>query len=216
MTTGSRPSAARALWKPAGNEAERVAAFGALALLGLSASALALCALAMPPDYSVQTHRLSEAAAQGTPNGWIARLGFLTFGQAVLWLAAAYQYRWARIAWWPHALFGVFMMGAAAFSEAPWLSGIAADVAEGRLHSSVAIAMGFAFTIGTIARFIQRRRASEGGGTFDVLAAAASTLLPLLMLAAPNYIGITQRVMFAISYAWYAREALQILRVRHQ
>jgi hypothetical protein len=211
--TAQRPRARwSALWQPPSAEARLVAAIGALALLGLSASALALSPLFMPAVYSVSSQTLSEAAAQALPNGWVARLGFLTFGQAVLWLAAAFQDRWARIAWWPHALFGVFMMGAAAFSQRPWIEGAPADEFEDALHALMATAMGFAFALGTAARYLQRRIEREPGGTFDFVALAASVALPLAMITMPAYAGFAQRAMFAVAYLWYGLEALRVLR----
>ncbi len=204
----------RIWWQPPSPEAQIVAAVGALLLMGLAATALAIAPIWLPPDYSPIRQSVSDAAAQSLPNAWISRLGFLTFGQAVLWLAAAFQHRWARIAWWPHALFGVFMMAAATFSARPWLPQVATDEFEAGLHTFAVTAWGIAFALGTAARGAQRWREREAGSAFDFGAAVVSVLLPLAALALPERLGILQRALLLLAFAWYAREAVTALRGR--
>jgi TRAP-type C4-dicarboxylate transport system permease small subunit len=56
----------------------------AIAGLVASALALALAPLLLPTSYSWVAHTTSESAAQGVPGSWLARVGFLVFGAAVL------------------------------------------------------------------------------------------------------------------------------------
>ena len=76
---------------------------GVLGLLVLSATALALAPLALPSAYSWLAQGTSEAAAQGLENAWIARLGFLLFGFAVIWLKSLARERWGE---WGSGLLG--------------------------------------------------------------------------------------------------------------
>jgi hypothetical protein len=205
---------ANPLWAPPSAEAQLVAAVGAMLLMALSAAALTFAPLALPAAYSVAQQGLNEAASQGLPQAWITRLGFLTFGQAVLWLAAAFQHRWARIVWWPHALFGVFMMATATFSARPWLPGVATDEFEAGLHTFVFTAAAVVFAIGTAARAMQRSRERETGSLFDACAAACCMLALLAASLLPDGAGYVQRALFAVAYLWYGREAVSALRRR--
>ena len=73
---------------------------GLLLLLAVSFLLLLLAPLMMPAGYSWITHTTSESAAQGLVNAWIARLGFLLLGFAVLWLSLNFRNKWARLATW--------------------------------------------------------------------------------------------------------------------
>ena len=69
---------------------------GVLTLLLLSATAIAVAPLAMPEGYSWISNAISESAAQGQERAWVARLGFLLYGFAVLWLVVLAHGRWGR------------------------------------------------------------------------------------------------------------------------
>ena len=58
--------------------------------------------------------RWRESAAQGLAGAWVARLGFVEFGLAVLWLAAGAAPGCGRGAVSMHAAFGVCMVARAA------------------------------------------------------------------------------------------------------
>jgi hypothetical protein len=188
-----------------GNPGRTTAAI--LSLLLLSAAALLTAPWLMPPGYSWLTHTTSESAAQALEGAWLARLGFILFGLAVVWLASFKVPVWARTAVWFHLAFGVCMVGTAAFSHAPWLEGIPFDPVEDFLHSLTATVMGFAFAFGVVVRFLQREKRDRVGRLLDVTAVAAATILPILMATQPEIIGLLQRTMFSIAYIWYGREA---------
>jgi hypothetical protein len=122
-----------------------------VAVLAVSAGVLLIAPLLMPASYSWWSHTTSESAAQGVPSAWLARLGFLTFGMAVIGIGALAHQRWGRVAWSCHLAFGVLMCAAAAFSSRSWEPGVAFDPAEDALHSVAATAMGFAFAVGVVA-----------------------------------------------------------------
>src|SRR5690606_28025650 len=92
-----------------------------------------------------------------------------------------------------------------------WQAGAPFDRTEDTLHSVAATVMGFAFALGvTAARWWPGRPASFR--VLDVVAIAASVVIPLAMSASTDVTGALQRAMFAIAYLWYAREAIDTLR----
>jgi hypothetical protein len=183
---------------------------GLLVALVLVASAVTvgLAPRLMPDSYSWITHTTSESAAQGVDGAWLARLGLLLFGLAVLGLCVVAHRRWSGLATLMHATFGVLMVAAAAFSARSWEAGASFDGVEDLLHSVAATAMGFAFAFGVLAvatggwrhRGLLRR-------SLDVLAVAASVVVPLSMMAVPDLAGVLQRSMFVIAYLWYLGES---------
>lgn len=205
-----RRSLIKTLLSPAEPGNPKVTAGGILSLLLLSAAALLAAPWLMPAGYSWLTHTTSESAAQALEGAWLARLGFILFGLAVIWLASFKTPIWARTAVWFHLVFGVCMAGTAAFSHQPWLAGVPFDPVEDFLHSLTATVMGFAFAFGVAVRFWQREKGDGAGRLLDVTAVAAAVILPILMAAQPEIIGLLQRVMFFIAYVWYGREALRI------
>jgi hypothetical protein len=178
----------------------------ALAMLALSALALLFAPTLMADSYSWITHTASESAAQATDGAWLARLGFLLFGLAVIWIAALLSPIWARGAVWMHLTFGVCMLGTAVFSHHPWLEGVPFDPLEDALHSLTATVMGFAFSFGVLARLLQRDGRDRAGKLLDGAAIGAAVFIPLLMLYQPDIEGLVQRLMFLIAYIWYAKE----------
>lgn len=182
-------------------------------LLAVSGLLVIIAAYAMPDGYSWRIHSISESAAQAQRGAWIARLSFLSFGAAVLFLCLAMRSRWSRVTYWSNLVFAVSMFGAAAFSHSPWLTDSPIDRVEDILHSFFATGMGFAFCLGVIARFVQRGTQACLGRSLDVLALAVATALPLLLAMSATYGGLAQRVMFAVAYIWFSHEALIALNL---
>lgn len=175
----------------------------------LSAVALALAPRLMPAGYDWLRHTTSESAAQGVPGAWLARLGFLLFGLSVVWIASQARGSWSPVARFCHAGFGVLMTATAAFSTRPWSTGAAFDPVEDALHSFTATTMGFAFALGVVACWRQRGN-DRLGRILDVLAVAASVVIPLGMSVWPGWAGLAQRAMFTVAYVWYGRASTAI------
>jgi hypothetical protein len=186
-----------------------LAVIGVLVCLAASAAALAVAPTLMPASYSWVAHTTSESAAQGVPGAWVARLGLLTFGFAVLALVSLARDTWGRLAAWLHAAFGVLMIAAAAFSARSWETDVPFDAVEDVLHSVAATAMGSAFAFGVTAVAWRVWRAGGGLRWLDAAAVTASVVLPLAMMNWEQLAGVLQRPMFAIAFAWYAVEALR-------
>ncbi len=197
----------------------RKAAFSAKYLTGASAAGLATSLLAllvapafMPDSYSWVTHTTSESAAQGVEFAWIARLGFVWFGIAVVLLCIMTWRIWNPVARTAHASFGMLLVAAAVFSHRPWESGIPFSQTEDLLHSIAATGMGFAFATGVVVVMVSRRNTSGYLRILDALALVASVAIPLAMMNLPEYTGLFQRGMFLIAYVWYGMEIVRLPR----
>lgn len=201
------------LLHPAGPPRLRRLAAAVIPLLAVSALLVLVAASAMPDGYSWHYHSISESAAQGQHRGWIARLSFLCFGTAVFLLSLALRDRWPRLTYSCSLIFAASMYGTAAFSHAPWIPGQPVDEFEDFLHSVFATGMGFAFCVGVVARFAQRGVRAYVGRTLDGLALLVATALPLMLASASSEGGLVQRVMFAVGYVWFGREALIALGI---
>ena len=177
-----------------------------LALLALSAVAIGVAPAVMPEGYSWVSNAISESASQGQEGAWVARLGFLLYGFAVLLLTACAKKRWGPLGTFFLGTFAVMMLGTAAFSHKPWQEGVPFDAFEDVLHSITATGMGLAFAAGVVAVSIQRGPRWVPVRALDFVAVAASVLLPLGMSSVPQLGGALQRLLFLISYVWYAVE----------
>jgi hypothetical protein len=110
----------------------------------------------------------------------------------------------------------MLMIATAAFSHRSWVPGAPFDRVEDALHSFTATAMGFAFSLGVLARLVQRGSRGESGRVFDAVALAAATVIPLTMASFGGLDGVIQRFMFLLAYIWYAREALLLRQLARE
>lgn len=156
--------------------------------------------------YSWVEHTTSESAGQGVPGAWVARTGFVLFGIGVLVLAVASRRRWGLAGAVLHGAFGLLMIAAAIYSARSWERATRFDETEDLLHSVAASTIGVAFATGVVSVLLSRR--SAGVGALGPIAVVASIAIPLAMTAWPDGSGALQRLMFAIAYLWYGREAL--------
>ena len=174
-------------------------------LLLASFLALLLAPTQMPSSYDWLRHTTSESGAQGIAGAWLARLGFLLFGLAVIWQITLLRDEWSLPVQFFLGAFGVFMTAVAAFSARPWLPDLPFDPVEDWLHSFAASGMGFAFALGVGLRWWQRPVKVR---FVDLVALAASIFMPLAMSFLPDWAGLFQRLMFTIAYLWYGLELL--------
>ena len=169
--------------------------------------------MAMPESYSWIEHGVSESGAQGVPNAWIARCGFVLLGLATLWLATYRRSAWQQPGTAGLMLFGVAMIGVAAQSARSWDDAVEWNSAEDTLHSVFASAVGAGFVIGLASIIV-------AGALTSVrpirLADVAVWLVAFLVPFAGGTAmwGALQRTMFACAIAWLAAEALAAAGVR--
>ncbi len=176
-------------------------------LLAVSAAALVTAPFVLDASYSVVANTTSESGAQGVDGAWVARSGFLLFGLAVLWIAWRRSGTWGQPAAALHVTFGVCMCAVAAFSLRSWVPGTDFDPTEDLLHSIAATVLGFAFALGVVSVAIRNHSSRGPWIVLDSLAVIASVILPLGMTMNDRIDGALQRLMFALGYLWYAREA---------
>lgn len=176
-------------------------------LLLASFLALLLAPTQMPDSYNWWQHTTSESGAQGIAGAWLARLGFLLFGLAVLGQTAVLHTIWPRPVQLLLGAFGVFMTAVAAFSTRPWLPTLPYDPVENWLHSFAASGMGFAFAFGVGWRWWHRPWQAKRR-LVDLVVMGTAVFIPLAMSFLPNWDGLLQRLMFATAYAWYTLELL--------
>ena len=187
----------------------RLSVVVAVAALATSALALGLAPTMLDDSYSWVEHTTSESGAQGVDGAWLARAGFVLFGLAVFWIAHLRRERWGQPAAAFHLVFGVCLIGVAAFSLRSWEPNPVYDTTEDLLHSVAATVMGFAFAFGVAAVGVPVQLSSEPFRALDAIAVAASVVLPIWMSLDGSIDGALQRLMFALPTLWYGREALQ-------
>lgn len=183
----------------------------ALALLVASFVAVAIAPTLMPESYSWVEHSISESAAQGVEGAWLARLGLLLFGFAVLILVSIAGAAWGIWGRLTHGVYGVSIIAAAAFAHRPW-EDVPFDAFEDFLHSAASFGVGMSFAIGVL--IVSFRRGPNAGliRAIDVVAIAASVVIPLVMFNVADGGGAVQRLMFLIAYLWYGLEAVRFAR----
>ncbi len=191
----------------------RLIAAAVVAMLLASVVAVAIAPTLMPDSYSVVEHSVSESAAQGLEGAWLARLGFLLLGFAVLASAGIAGKRWGLWGRIAHRVYGASMIGAAAFAHMPW-EDVPYDAFEDFLHSVAAYGIGFAFTAGVLIVTFRRSRNAIGARAFDWVAILAAFVIPMVMFNVTGIAGLVQRVMFGIGYLWYGMEAIRSGRAR--
>ncbi|HEX4980956.1 MAG TPA: DUF998 domain-containing protein [Ilumatobacteraceae bacterium] len=174
-----------------------------------SGALLALAPTMMPDGYSWTEHGISESAAQGIDGAWLARMGFVVFGLAVIWLTSLRAGVWGTAGTVLHMCFGVCMFGVAAFSTRPWSDDATYVKSEDLLHSVFASTMGFAFIVGTASVLVARRLQIRRVALLDLGAVVITTALSAAMGVFPEIYGALQRLMFLVAYCWYANEAHQ-------
>lgn len=72
----------------------RLTAAAIALILAASVACVAIAPALMPDSYSIVEHSISESAAQGVEDVWLARTGLLLFGLAVLVSAGLTGSRW--------------------------------------------------------------------------------------------------------------------------
>ncbi|SFR37071.1 DUF998 domain-containing protein [Halogeometricum limi] len=179
---------------------------GIVACLSASMLALAVAPLFVPAGYSWVAHTTSESAAQGVTGAWVARLGFLLFGLAVVRLAVERRSDWGRLAAVFHFGFGLSMVTTATFSTRAWDPAVPFDPVEDAAHSVAATAVGFCFAFGVLAFVYRRWTAGRPVRRLDFSALFATVAVPASMAVFAGYAGVLQRSMFALAYVWYLRE----------
>jgi len=156
-----------------------------------------------PPDFAPLSDRMSNLGRQGMSRAWIMNSGFIALGGGV-GLAAWLTRRRHLVLSVALALFGLGMIGAGLYSAATPAGGPLSDVLEDELHAAFATQSGLCFAIATGARIWRNRDAGFDGLSW--LALICATASPLAMLGWPDWAGLLQGMMFAVSCLWLWRQ----------
>lgn len=154
-------------------------------------------------EYNWLHHTTSNLGGQNMPHAWIMNIGFFCYGAGT---ATGSVMRLRRIPARASAiiLFGSGLVGTALFSTGSNAFGLQFDQAEDWWHSFFASLIGVAFALATAIRLF-----APDGGLRDYLSWVglfASAAIPLAMTSFPEFSGLLQRGMFAISFIWIWRE----------
>jgi hypothetical protein len=166
-------------------------------------TAIVIGPLVSPSEFSIIRHSTSEQAGQQMAGAWIMRTGFVAYGlgTAIAALSDWSTRRYVRLAF---LFFGGGLIGTAVWSNASIIPGVVSDMEEDWLHSIASGVVGTAFAAGCAARLL-----GPGGFKRDSLSwvgLVSSVVLPIVMNTFPEFRGIFQRVMFAISFVFVTRE----------
>jgi hypothetical membrane protein len=146
--------------------------------------------------YSVVQNVVSELGAQNTKNSSVMVAGFLALGVGLA-VDGARRFQWPAL---PFVAFGVFMALAGLFAHKPLAPGVPFNEATHIAHSVLASMAGVAVTVGLLWHGVRTRGTWRRGSAMAL--GALCVMLPLGMLAMPQYQGLIQRVMYLLVFAW--------------
>lgn len=177
------------------------------ALSGIVTIALAIVIgpLLAPPGFSWIQHSTSEQAGQHMPGAWLMRLGFCAYGLGTMIAAIA---DWHTRPWVRASLlvFGAGLIATAVWSNSSIIPDVSSDPLEDRLHSIASGIVGTAFAAACAARlFAPQGHARNGLAWLGLIVAVA---VPMAMVEFPEFRGLLQRGMFALSFVFVSREFL--------
>lgn len=159
--------------------------------------------LLSPPEFSWVRHTTSEQAGQLVSGAWVMRSGFVAYGTAII-AASAIDARTRPFVRVALAAFGCGLIATAIWSNASFLPQATSDMHEDLLHSIASSFVGIAFATACAARLF-----APGGSSRDLVAwtgLVMSVAVPLAMSVFPDVSGMSQRIMFAVSFLFVWRE----------
>jgi hypothetical membrane protein len=151
------------------------------------------------PGYSLARNTTSHLGAQGSPHAWVMNLTFISIAVtsflAVEGKVARYPFHLLAM-----AVFSGSLLLVGIFQHEPLVAGISTNDREATLHSLFATMTGFAFTLLAIATaFISETRRDR---LLAIGVAIAATALSGVRAIFPGAMGIFQRLIFLIAFAW--------------
>ncbi len=160
-----------------------------------------------PPEYDWTANSISELAAQGMPNGWIMRAGFIGFGLLLIAVLARRIWAQKRARWADPAvaLYALSILITGIFSAEPFLEGVPFSPQEARLHTLFASLAGLFLTLGNLLALAQAPGAREkrSHSLFLLLVVGLSALFGLAdagSIAIGK--GLVQRLLWLSGFGW--------------
>lgn len=165
--------------------------------------ALLLGPLWSPAGFDWMRHTTSEQAGQRMSGARIMRTGFVAYGLSILFAAALSRGLMPAVRA-ALAIFGLGLVAAAVWSNAPVVPGLDGDPREDAWHSVASGVVGAGFAAACAARLFL-----PGGAPRDAMAwagLAISVAVPIAMGFSDDLRGLLQRLMFLFSAAYVWRE----------
>jgi len=147
-------------------------------------------------NYSIVSNTTSHLGAQGSPNAWVMNVVFIVMGLTTILIVFNNP---SPVIILFGVLFGGSLVLTGIFRHAALIENFESNILLDQFHSVFATTTGIGFvalssTQGFISKDKQR--------TIAFLMAVFATLLSVAMMIKPQYMGILQRLMFLISFAW--------------
>ena len=192
----------KATFKP-GLPALAIACFGVALLL----------AQAGVPEYSHRVHPVALRGSAGLP--WALAYNLLAFvlpGAALVWAGVRLRTDWADAGWLARIGVVLVQLSALAFAAQGLLPLDAgdSDATASRLHALAWMLWWIAFVPGALLLALGAQR----GKGFALACLTAGVLVPLLAVFAPigPWVGIAQRLAFALWFGWWLLAAWRLSR----
>lgn len=181
--------------------------------IGLFTLTLLLARLGLP-EYSHRVHPMALRGASGLPGAMLFNAGaFLLPGIALLLASQALRPSLAGHGWAARIGLTLAQLSALAFAlqGALPLDASGQDERAMRLHALAWMLWWIAFVPGALLLAVRARR----GAGFAVACLSAAVLVPLLAVLAPvdAWVGLAQRLAFALWLGWWLLAALALSRV---
>jgi hypothetical membrane protein len=149
--------------------------------------------------YSIIKNTTSHLGAQGSPHAWIMNLTFIAIGLATFFAVTlkvrSYPFHVLVI-----GIFSASLVGTGLFRHEPLVGGVPTNETQAILHSFFATVTGVAFAIFTVSfAFISTARRDR---ILAIAEAILATGLSIAMTARPDSMGLSQRTIFFVTFAW--------------
>ncbi|KAF0222035.1 MAG: hypothetical protein FD133_1511 [Erysipelotrichaceae bacterium] len=148
------------------------------------------------PGYSILKNTTSHLGAQGSPNGWIMNIVFVSLGIESIWIALQTKIRYHQFF---GVIFGLSLVMTGIFQHAPLITSIPVNHLQDILHSLFASITGFSFTLLAAGHGFMSDGSQRIVGIFMAMLAI---FLSFAMFSVPEIMGLLQRIMFLSAFGW--------------
>lgn len=146
--------------------------------------------------YSILRHTTSHLGAQGSPYAWVMNTVFFLLGVYAICIAIGSKIPYVQLI---GTIFGLSLLMTGVFQHAPLIEGHAVNIFHDTMHSIFASTTGFSFTLLAIGHaFMTSKMQRYVALTMGLVA----TIIPILMITFPDYMGLSQRIMFVTAFLW--------------
>ena len=146
--------------------------------------------------YSIIANTTSHLGAQGSPYAWVMNLVFISLGLTSFIILYKTNIRYHQVI---GSVFSISLILTGLFRHESLIEGYQSVIIYDYLHSIFATTTGISFVLlafghGFMSTYKQR--------LFGFALATIATLISLLMMLLPDYIGLLQRLIFMSAFSW--------------